>query len=278
MRKLTAAGYVVNVIYGTGGNIAVRHDDLLRIIGDADLLKSVCAQSELANIAPAQIADVVRRDLVGWDRFHDPYTRETRFLSGMLRRMEAREAAMSCGVALENIHFLDLTFYDSGKVRKRPLSEEDVNKALTLVRRLKAGIDIAAGDVTDPNGTHRVVLEAARRAWHMYDAERQDDLLPRRRTYLYRVAWATWALHNIDFALTLSSKELEDAILAASHHRSQIPLRFDGGDPRSILERARCVRTTQAEQLKMLGLCDKQVAGVETLVAWDCNCDLSLIF
>ena len=139
MVKLTAAGYKVHVIYGTGGNIAVRHDDLLRYCNDHSLVALACKQTD-EEVDPEHIAAAVIADLKTWDRHHEPYAKETRWLAGMIRREEARNAAMACGVPLENIHFLDLSFYDSGKVKKKPLSLKDVEKGLTLRRSIDAGI------------------------------------------------------------------------------------------------------------------------------------------
>lgn len=44
----------------------------------------------------------------------------------IIRRTEARMGAMECGVKKNQIYNLDLPFYESGSIKKKPLGEEDV--------------------------------------------------------------------------------------------------------------------------------------------------------
>ncbi len=57
----------------------------------------------------------------------------------------------------ENIHFLDLPFYETGRVKKNPLGEEDIRITMDLLERVKPQQVYAAGDLSDPHGTHRGV-------------------------------------------------------------------------------------------------------------------------
>lgn len=47
------------------------------------------------------------------------------YIKTVIRRTEARSAALCTGVEEQNIHFLDLPFYETGKSTKRPLGDED---------------------------------------------------------------------------------------------------------------------------------------------------------
>src|SRR5439155_20409231 len=76
----------------------------------------------------------------------------------LIRRSEARAAARYCGVPLERIHFLDMPFYETGRVRKRPLGDRDVQIIANLLDRIRPHQVYAAGDLSDPHGTHRVCL------------------------------------------------------------------------------------------------------------------------
>ena len=58
------------------------------------------------------------------------------------------------------LHFLDMPFYETGRVRKKPLSEEDIQITVDLLRQLEPHQIYAAGDLSDPHGTHRTCLSA----------------------------------------------------------------------------------------------------------------------
>ena len=58
----------------------------------------------------------------------------------LIRKTEARQAAMYLKVKRENIFFLELPFYDTGKNEKNPLGEEDVNIVKNLILKLKPDV------------------------------------------------------------------------------------------------------------------------------------------
>ncbi len=53
-------------------------------------------------------------------------------IKGLIRRTEARSAAIHCGVPKENIFSLDLPFYETGAVKKNPITQVDID----IVRKL----------------------------------------------------------------------------------------------------------------------------------------------
>src|SRR5262249_39090874 len=85
---------------------------------------------------------------------------ELQRIKTLVRRSEARAAARYSGVKARNIHFLDMPFYETGRVRKKPLAEADVAIVAELLERVKPHQVYAAGDLSDPHGTHRVCLAA----------------------------------------------------------------------------------------------------------------------
>ena len=60
----------------------------------------------------------------------------------------------------ENVHFQNLPFYETGAVKKSPLGEEDILQTMELIKKVKPHQIFAAGDLSDPHGTHRVCLSA----------------------------------------------------------------------------------------------------------------------
>lgn len=101
----------------------------------------------------------------------------------MIRNSEAYFAARSCGLLHESIHFLDLPFYETGQVKKKPISEEDISIVEKKMLEVKPDFMFAAGDLTDPHGTHRTclvaILEAVKRVEKKLNFE----------VFLYRGAW-----------------------------------------------------------------------------------------
>src|SRR5262249_16781810 len=139
-------------------------------------------------------------------------------IKALIRRSEARSGAHYSGVKPENVHFLDMPFYETGRVKKRPLSEQDVQILIDLLEHVQPHQIYAAGDLSDPHGTHRVCLAAivaavgrlAQKAWM-----KQCDI------WLYRGAWQEWEPHQIEMAVPLSPEEVERKRTAIFFHESQ---------------------------------------------------------
>ena len=83
------------------------------------------------------------------------------FMKGTIRREEARHGCRYSGVKDEHVHFLDLPFYETGLVKKNPISEKDVEIIKKLLLEVKPNQIFVAGDLADPHGTHKVCLDAA---------------------------------------------------------------------------------------------------------------------
>lgn len=69
-------------------------------------------------------------------------------IKGLIRETEARNAARFCGVHKENIHFLNLPFYESGTEKKKPMGEDDINIIQELLEKVKPHQIYAAGDLS----------------------------------------------------------------------------------------------------------------------------------
>jgi len=142
---------------------------------------------------------------------------------------------------------------------------EDVDAILKLLDELKPNHLYAAGDLSDPHGTHRRCLAAIVAA-----LERAADRPWRAglRLWLYRGAWAEWSPEQIARAIPLTEADLLRKRQAIIRHQSQKdqPL-FPGDDTREFWQRAeeRCRRT--AATFQRLGL--PHYPALETFAAWD---------
>jgi glucosamine-6-phosphate deaminase len=53
-------------------------------------------------------------------------TREVQMIKGLIRRAEAKAGCRYVGIPDDHAHFLDLPFYETGLVKKKPLGDEDI--------------------------------------------------------------------------------------------------------------------------------------------------------
>ena len=197
--RLVEQGHDVHVAYQTSGNIAVSDDDALRYAEfaaqmneDSDLQNEELNASIRALIAPNREAEA------------DPVP--VRKIKGLIRRGEARGGARFVGLGDDHINFLDLPFYETGKNKKNPLSQEDIEIIKDLILKVKPHQIFAAGDLADPHGTHKVCLDAIFAALEQLKGH---EAIENTYLWLYRGAWQEWPIHEIEMAIPLSPQEVE---------------------------------------------------------------------
>jgi len=139
-------------------------------------------------------------------------------------------------------------------VKKKPLSEADIQIIVDLLRQVKPHQVFAAGDLSDPHGTHRVCLQAIFQALEQCKKE-GDEWINDCWLWLYRGAWQEWEVENIDMAVPISPEELLRKRRAIFKHQSQKdrPL-FPGHDSREFWERAEQRNRGTAKLYDQLGL------------------------
>jgi glucosamine-6-phosphate deaminase len=182
----------------------------------------------------------------------------------LIRRGEARAATRLCRVPAEQLHFLDMPFYETGKVKKKPLSEEDVQIILDLFQQLKPHQIYAAGDLCDPHGTHRTCLNAI---LHACQQVANQPWFAQSVVWLYRGAWQEWAPDEIEMAVPLSPKEVLLKRSAIFKHESQKDRAlFPGNDAREFWQRAEQRNRLTARLYDSLGLAEYE--AMEGFVRW----------
>ncbi|HWE93904.1 MAG TPA: glucosamine-6-phosphate deaminase [Tepidisphaeraceae bacterium] len=259
--RLCEQGHDVHVAYQTSGNIAVWDDTAVR---HADF---VAEFSRAFNLGPER-ADAIEKHVINFIRKKQPGevdSAELQQIKGLIRRTEARAGARYSGVRPENIHFLDMPFYETGRVRKKPLGEADIKIIMDLLEKVQPHQVYAAGDLSDPHGTHRVclaaIIESIRR---LKDREwmKQCDV------WLYRGAWQEWGVHEIEMAVPLSPDEVLRKRIAIFKHESQKDKALFPGpnDPREFWQRAEDRNRHTAELYDKLGLAEYE--AIEGYVRW----------
>ena len=194
----------------------------------------------------------------------DVDTEELRKIKGLIREGEAKAVCRYVGISLDRVHFLNMPFYETGGSRKKPLSKEDIEIMVSLLREVKPHQIYAAGDLSDPHGTHRLCLEALKKALKEVENEEwfRDCYV-----WLYRGAWQEWEIHEIEMAVPLSPGELTRKRNAVFKHESQKdrPL-YPGHDSREFWERLDQRNRGTARSYDALGLAEYE--AIEGFVRW----------
>ena len=253
--RLCQQGHEVHVAYHTSGNIAVWDESADRHV---DFVEEFCRAFDVGTIvspgerAPGEIAEKIRAFLKAKPAGAVDIP-ELQAVKGLIRRTEARAAARYSGVRPDCIHFLDLPFYETGRVRKKPIGPEDIAITARLLDEVRPHQVYAAGDLSDPHGTHRVCLAAVLGAMREL-AER--DWAQDCELWLYRGAWQEWEPHEIDMAVPLSPDEVQRKRLAIFKHESQKDKAVFPGpsDPREFWQRAEDRNRETARLYDRLGL------------------------
>ena len=258
--RLVDQGHKVHVAYQTSGNIAVFDDDAVRF---ADFVSDYHDAFKIDDSQVDSIFSGIRSFLAEKNQA-EPDSEEIKIIKGLIRRGEAKAACRYVGIPDENIHFLDLPFYETGKIRKKPIGPEDIAIVKRLIEEVKPHQIYAAGDLSDPHGTHRVCLEAIFQALReLKDKEWMKDCY----IWLYRGAWQEWDIEDIEMAVPLSPEETDKKRRAIFKHQSQKdrPL-FPGTDKREFWQRADDRTRSTAYTYDKLGLAEYE--AMEAFVRW----------
>ena len=246
--RLVQQGHDVHVAYETSGNVAV-HDDV--VLQHLDLDRELGYADRFA-----EIAEIIRAKRPG-----EPEPRVMLDLKGAIRRSEARAAVRSFGLNPDtNAHFLNLPFYETGGISKGQVTKADIDIVVKLLRYVQPHQIYAAGDLSDPHGTHRTCIEVILAA---LEVVRDDEWLKDCHLWLYRGAWMEWDLGSVDMAVPLSPDELIMKRHAIYRHLSQkdiVP--FPGDDPREFWQRAEERTQSTAKHYDELGMAEYQAIEV----------------
>ncbi len=260
--RLVEDGHEVHIAYMTSGNIAVFDHDAYRI---ADLVTEYNRLFEIDHQKSAQVQAQVR-DGIHTRQPGQPDHETILKIKGLIRWSEARAGAMQVGCREENLHFLDLPFYRTGTIAKRPMGNDDTAIIRELLERVQPDQIYVAGDLADPHGTHRVCAEAI---FHVLCQMRNEGrAIP--EVLLYRGAWQEYALHEIEIAVPLSPSDIDLKREAIFMHESQKDeALFPGSDPREFWQRAEDRNKGTAEKYNQIGL--PEFFALEAFTRWKGN-------
>ena len=242
--RLVSQGHDVHVAYQASGNVAVSDHDALKFIE----VSSDMFTGELKLKIEPLIKELKNKKA---DKIDSP---EVRQLKGFIRKREAISATRYIGIPDSNTHFMNLPFYETGRIKKNPPSKKDVLMTASLINKIKPHQIYAAGDLEDPHGTHKVCLDLVFEALESLKGEKfiKDCWL-----WLYRGAWLEWDIHEIDMAVPMSPAQVLRKRNAIFFHQTQKDgVMFQGQDLREFWVRAEERNNETAEKYKKMGLAD----------------------
>jgi len=242
--RLVSQGHDVHVAYQTSGNIAVSDHDALKFL---EVSKDV-NELDKKNDVKSLIKELKSKKIDQID------SKQIRKLKGLIRKSEAIAATRYIGIPDKNTHFMNLPFYETGRIQKNLASKKDIEKTVSLIKKIKPHQIFAAGDLEDPNGTHKVCLNI------IFDALtsiKKEKFIKDCWLWLYRGAWLEWDIHDIDMAVPMSPNQVLRKRTAIFFHQTQKDgVMFQGQDLREFWVRAEERNKETANKYKEMGLAD----------------------
>jgi len=249
--KLVRNGNDVIVAYMTNGSVAVFDEDVLRYLGFVEMSYHDMGLSQDDFTMFGEQKERIRQFFLR-KKPGDVDLETIQRLKANIRYSEAIAGIEVMGLSGAHARFLDLPFYQTGRVKKKPIGDVDISIILNLLREQKPHHIFVAGDLSDPHGTHRMCYMAIKGALERYSEEQRRHP----KVWLYRGAWQEWEIHKANVFMPMTKAEMARKIEAIFKHESQKDrAMFPGAhDEREFWQRARDRNTGTAKALNSLGL------------------------
>lgn len=250
-RRLVKQGHEVHVAYQTSGNFAVADEEVTKFLHFVNGFNQLFLDNK-----DGEISKIYRenKEFLKQKKEGDIDSLSIRTIKTLIRRGEARTACAYNGIPTKQVHFLNLPFYESGRVEKLPMSEKDVEIVRDLIVKVKPHMIFVAGDLADPHGTHRKCTDAVLAAIDL-EKDQNAEWLKDCRVWMYRGAWAEWDIKDIEMCVPMSPEELRGKRNSILKHQSQdAGAPFLGNDARMFWQRAEDRNHATAQLYHDLGL------------------------
>ncbi|MHB8839065.1 MAG: glucosamine-6-phosphate deaminase [Gemmatimonadaceae bacterium] len=263
LRKLTENRNEIIVAYMTSGNIAVFDHDVRRHV---DFLLRMNKDAGMGGAEVKAMAKKVQAFLAS-KKPGDVDIPEVADIKRLIREAEAISGLETVGLPASSGRFLNLPFYQTGKVKKDPIGPADVKIVKKLLAETNPDLIFVAGDLSDPHGTHRMCKEAIDAAVEELWPGRargpqthrtgEHRVAPSPEVWLYRGAWQEWPVTEATWLVPMSQEELRYKIQAIFKHQSQKDsMPFPGQDDREFWQRVEQRNKDTAAILDQLGLAE----------------------
>ena len=259
--RLHDQGHDVHVAYQTSGNIAVTDEFVTRFLDFAVGFEKIF---HIDDTISRKILETSSRFLKE-KKSTEQDSPEIREIKGLIRRCEARATCKYVGLTDDQIHFMNLPFYETGTIEKNPMGKDDIEITVALMRKIKPQQIFCAGDLADPHGTHKVCLDIILAALDVIKNENGGEWLKDCYIWLYKGAWEEWEISEIEMAVPMSPEQVRKKRYGIFIHQSQkdsVP--FQGSDEREFWQRAEERNANTAHLYASLGL--TKYAAIEAFV------------
>lgn len=246
--RLVDQGHEVHIAYQTSGNIAVFDDEVIRFL---DFATDIQNNNTALEKQFEEVKAFLKQKSPG--EVDSPIIQK---FKGLIRKGEALAACRYCGVAESRAHFQNLPFYETGTVKKNPYSEADIKLTYDLLQQIQPQQIFAAGDLSDPHGTHRVCLDIIFKTLEKLKEE-GVEWIKDCYVWLYRGAWQEWEIADMEMAIPMGPKDMIRKRNAIFKHQSQKDAAmFPGSDEREFWQRAEDRNKDTARKYNALGLAE----------------------
>lgn len=246
--RLHEQQHEVHVAYQTSGNIAVSDSFVSRFIDFASGFDDLFNLDKSQSTALMEKAEAFLKS----KKKGEMDSKDIRAIKGLIRRVEARATCQYVGLEDDQIHFLNLPFYETGKIKKAPPGEKDVQIVMDTIREVKPHQIYAAGDLADPHGTHKVCLDVI---FEALERLKDEPFMKDCWVWLYRGAWQEFEPYEIEMAIPMSPDQVLQKRHGIFKHQSQkddVP--FQGEDSREFWQRVEDRTAETADMYNRLGL------------------------
>ncbi len=254
LQRLVQQGHDVHIAYQTTGNYSVKDDYVIKYVSFlTDFLGNVL-DKDIQMQSVESIKTFLKNKKTG-----EPDSDQVRKAKSLIRKGESEAACNYIGVPQDNINFLEMPFYETGSIKKEALSEADYKKVSDIIKKVQPHQIFAAGDLTDPNGTHRKSLNAVLTALKsLKDKKWMADC----RLWLYKGSFQEWDIAEVDMAVPLSPGEMEMKRQAIFKHQTQKEVLFPGEEEIEIWKHAQDRNLKTAQKYDKLGMAEYEAMEV----------------
>lgn len=251
LKRLVQQGHHIHIAYQTSGNISVSDDEALKYL---DFSKNFSETTEGDAKNYTLIKEFLTNKEIG-----DADIKTVSKLKSLIRKVEALAACRFLGIPKENIHFLNMPFYETGMIEKASITKADINLTTAILRKIKPNQIYAAGDLTDPHGTRRKCYNAIK---HSIEAVKNEAWFANCWTWLYKGAWQEWQISDADMIVPISPEELSIKRQAIFKHGTQKDILFPGIEDMEVWRYSEIRNRETAVSLNTLGMAEYEAAEV----------------
>lgn len=247
INRLVEQGHQVHLAYQTSGSMGVSDNHALRYIEvylqiDSNQLPLKELKNEILNKKEGDLDSISLRGL-----------------KAAIRKSESLESARLLNLPLENVHFLNLPFYETASSKKNNPTETDQKIISELIKEIQPHQIFAAGDLADLHSTQRICWEILLTS---IKGLKSESFMNDCWVWLFKGGLNNWDLENIDMAVPMSPSQINHKTSLIHLHHSQLDqFLFSEEDDNDFWSRTADLNRMTAKEFNFLGMSEYE--GIE---------------